>query len=270
MWLAYIVTEGDHRKVSVETSLKRLHPPLSPLTAQAIAPLDLRDDRRGHRLKHLRKAKYWPQIERALHARSIEVYTGPQDVIRCDATTVSGDHEVIEGGLVQFGHSKEDPTRPPIKVMMGSLDPLGMPLATDVLSGEPADDGLSIAVIDRIRVGRSQSSLLFVGDGKMSAWATRPPMAGHQPVSFSPLPFSGTTAEAMEAWIAEGGAKGEAGKLEGMFRTHARGQEGRAAEGYALERPCGAKDRKAHWPEWGGWCDPPGMPTTRERGWKNV
>jgi transposase len=61
-------------------------------------------------------------------------------VIRCDATTVSGEHEVTEAGLLQFGHSKDDPTRPQIKVMMGSLDPLGMPLSTDVLSGERADD----------------------------------------------------------------------------------------------------------------------------------
>ena len=57
------------------------------------------------------------------------------------------------GGLLQFGHSKDDPTRPQIKVMMGSLDPLGMPLATDVLSGERADDGLYIPIIERIRSG---------------------------------------------------------------------------------------------------------------------
>ena len=37
--------------------------------------------------------------------------------------------------------------------MMGSLDPLGMPLATDVLSGERADDGLYIPIIERIREG---------------------------------------------------------------------------------------------------------------------
>jgi transposase len=30
--------------------------------------------------------------------------------------------------------------------MMGSLDPLGMPLATDVLSGDRADDGLYLNV----------------------------------------------------------------------------------------------------------------------------
>ena len=62
-------------------------------------------------------------------------------------------HEVTDGGLLQFGHSKDDPTRPQIKVMMGSLDPLGMPLATDVLSGERADDGLYIPIIKRIEAG---------------------------------------------------------------------------------------------------------------------
>jgi hypothetical protein len=38
----------------------------------------------------LSQPKYWHGIERDLHARSIAVYTLSQDVIRCDATTVSG------------------------------------------------------------------------------------------------------------------------------------------------------------------------------------
>src|SRR5438309_11795184 len=40
IWLAYIVTEGDHRKVSVETYLKGMHHAPGHLTAQVIAPLD--------------------------------------------------------------------------------------------------------------------------------------------------------------------------------------------------------------------------------------
>ncbi len=62
--------------------------------------------------------------------------------IRVDATTVSGRHEVVKGGIFQFGNSKDDPNLPQIKLMSGSLDPLGMPLATDVVSGEKADDKL--------------------------------------------------------------------------------------------------------------------------------
>src|SRR5712692_7391578 len=110
MWLAYIVTEGDHRKVSVETDLKGMKHTLSRLTAQVIEPLDFRDDRLSHLLKHLSKPAYWHEIERDLNERSIEIYDLSQDVIRCDATTVSGDHEVTDDGLVQFGHSK-DPRR---------------------------------------------------------------------------------------------------------------------------------------------------------------
>jgi len=98
-WLAYSLTEGDHRKVSVETSRKGMHHTLSRLTAQVMEPLDLRDDRLRHRLTHLRKKAYGPQIEQDLNARRLEVYAWHQDVIRCDATTVSGAHEVTAGGL---------------------------------------------------------------------------------------------------------------------------------------------------------------------------
>jgi transposase len=123
IWLASMVTEGDHRTVSMETYLKGMRHTLSRLTSQGIEPLDFRDDRLSHLLKHLRKPAYWHQIEHDLHARSIAVYDLAQDVIRCDATTVSGEHEVTEEGLVQCGHSKDDPARPQITVMMGSLDP---------------------------------------------------------------------------------------------------------------------------------------------------
>jgi transposase len=188
IWLASILTEGDHRKVTVETSIQGMHQTLSRLTAQVIEPLDFSDDRLGHLLHHLSQPQYWPQIERDLHARRIEVYALSQDVIRCEATTVSGDHEVTAGGLCQFGQSTDDPPRPPNNLMMGSGAPLGMPLATDGLSGERADDGLDIPVIDRIRRGLKQSGVLFVGDCKMSALDTRASMVGHQHRSLSPLP----------------------------------------------------------------------------------
>src|SRR5437870_4885788 len=249
IWLAYIITEGDHRKVSVETYLKGMHHTLSHLTAQVIEPLDLRDDRLSHLLQHLSKPAYWHQIERDLNARSIAVHALPQDVIRCDATTVSGHHEVTEGGLVQFGHRKDDPTRPQIKVMMGSLDPLGMPLSTDVLSGERADDGLYIPIIERIRRGLNKTGLLFVGDGKMSALDTRASLARHQDWYLSPLPLTGATAEAMDAWITAGVTQGDAGELAQIWRTNDRGHEVLAAEGYECERTCCAPGGDVEWRE---------------------
>jgi transposase len=210
-WLASIVTEGDHRKVSMETYRKGMPHTLSRLTAQAIEPLDFRDDRWSHLLQHLRKPASWHQIERELHARSIEIYDVSQNVIRCDATTVAGAHEVLTEGLFQCGHRKDDPTRPQIKVMLGALEPLGRPLATEVWSGERADDGLYLPIMERMRSGLPKTGLLFVGDWKMSAWATRAYRAQHQDMYLSPLPFTGATAEAMEAWSTEGVTKGNAG-----------------------------------------------------------
>jgi transposase len=249
IWLAYILTEGDHRKVSVEAYITGMHHTLSHLSGQIIEPLDFSDDRLGHLLTHLSKPKYWHAIEQDLNACSMEVYALAQDVIRCDATTVSGDHDVTDGGLLQFGHSKDDPTRPQIKVMMGSLDPLGMPLATDVLSGERADDGLYIPLIKRIEAGLSQTGLLFVGDCKMSALGTRAYVVGRQHVYLSPLPCTGTTAEAMADWISAGMEKARNGALERVFRLNHREEEVLAAEGYEVERTCCLEDGDVPWRE---------------------
>jgi transposase len=252
IWLAYILTEGDHRKVSVETYLKGMHHTLSRLTAQIIEPLDFSDDRLSHLLAHLSKPAYWHKIERDLNEHSIAVYDLSQDVIRCDATTVSGAHEVTEGGLVQFGHSKDEPTRPQIKVMMGSLDPWGMPLATDVVSGERADDGLYLPLMERIRPGLQTPGLLFVGDCKMSALETRAYLVRHQDLYLSPLPLTGSTAEAMDAWISAGVRQGERGALARIMRPNDRGHTVLAAEGYEFERTCeapGAGGDAATWRE---------------------
>jgi transposase len=124
-----------------------------------------------------------------------------------------------------------------------------MPLSTDVLSGERADDGLYLSLMERIRTGLKTPGLLFVGDCKMSALETRASIAGHHDFYLLPLPLTGATAEAMEAWISEGVAKGKSGELAQIFRTNDRGQEVLAAEGYEFERRCGAKGSQEAWTE---------------------
>jgi len=97
--LASILTEEDHRTVSVEASLTGMHHTLSPLSGQSIEPLDGSEDRCGHLLTSLRKPTYWHAIEQDLPACSMAVSALAQAVIRWEATTVSGDHDVTDGGL---------------------------------------------------------------------------------------------------------------------------------------------------------------------------
>ena len=238
VWLAYILSEGDHRKVTMESYVRGMKETLKQTTGQDIEALDFSDDRLAHLLKHLSKRKYWRGIEQELNEPSIEVYDLAREVVRCDATTVSSDHKIEEGGLIQFGHSKDDPSRGQLKLMLGSLDPLGMPLATDVVSGEQADDGLYIPLIERIRADLKQTGLLFVGDCKMSALEIRGYIAKHEHLYLSPLPLTGTTGEEMPGWISQGVEKHRAGELEGILRTNDRGEEVLAASGYEFERRC--------------------------------
>ena len=188
IWLAHILTDGDPRKVAVEGYIKGMQHTLSRLTAQVIQPLDCSDARLSQLLTHVSKPKYWHPIERDLKERSIAVPALPPDMIRCEATPVSGAHEVTAEGWLQFGQSKDAPTRPQIKGMMGAFDPLGLPRAPDVLSGERADDGLYLALMERIRTGVQTTALLCVGDWKRSALATRASIVGHHDLSVAPLP----------------------------------------------------------------------------------
>ena len=73
-----------------------------------------------------------------------------------------------------------------------------------MLSGERADDGLYLPLIERIRTGLQTPGLLFVGDGKMSALDTRAYLARHQDWSLAPWPLTGVTAAAMAAGITVG------------------------------------------------------------------
>ena len=72
----------------------------------------------------------------------------------------------------------------------------------------------------------------------MSALDTRASLARHQDWYLSPLPLTGATAAAMDAWITAGVRKSAAEALTRIWRTDDRGHEVRAAEGYEFARTC--------------------------------
>ncbi len=173
IWLAHILSEGDHRKLTVRDWVRQAHSTLEQVTGLDIRETDFTDDRLTIVLRYLSDATRWQAIEQELGQHLIRVYDLEEQVIRVDATTVSGYREGGEGSLWQFGHSKDDPTLRQIKAMMATLDPLGLPLALEVVSGEQADDPLYVPTIDRVLACRDRQGLLVIGDCKMSALATR-------------------------------------------------------------------------------------------------
>lgn len=212
IWLASLVTAGDHRQGSRATSITGLHHTLSPRRAQRIEPRAGSEDRLSPLLTPLSQPAYGHAIARDLQARSMAMHDWAQHVLRCDATTGLGAHAVSAGGVGPFGQRNDAPPRPHSQVMRGALAPLGRPLVTDGWSGERADDGFDLPLIERMRRGLPKTGLRLVGDGKMSAVDPRAYLARPQAWDVSPWPLTGATAAAMDAWSTAGVTKREAGE----------------------------------------------------------
>jgi transposase len=174
LWLTHILSEADHRLNHVQPWAKpRLHT-LCGATGQQVHPLDLSDDRLAAVLAALSDDTRWPAFEGAFSQQLLRVYDLQPERVRLDTTTASGYWRVTEDGLFQFGHSKDHrPDLPQVKVMLSVLDPLGLPVATDVVPGQRADDPLYLPAIARVRVSVGRQGLLYVGDCKMAALETR-------------------------------------------------------------------------------------------------
>jgi len=110
------------------------------------------------------------------------------------------------------------------------LAPLGMPLATDVVSGERADDPLSLPCIERVQARVGRHGLLDVGDCKMASRETRARLGGPGDFYWCPLPqvqrAAGELDTALEAvW------RGEQ-SLSPVTREGPKGEREVIAEGY--------------------------------------
>ena len=239
IWLAHIVSQGDHRKLTVRDWVRQAHDTLERVIGQSIRDTDFTDDRLTIVLRELSKPAYWHAIEHELGQRTIRVYDLEQKCARVDATTVSGYHEGGEDSLFQFGKSKDHPGLLQVKVMQGALDPLGMPVATDVVSGEQADDGLYIPIIDRMLTILTQAGLLFVGDCKLSALATRAYIHGRGHHYLAPLALIGDTATEMRAWVQD--ALDGKQTLTAIPMVDDQGQALPLVQGYETTRHCTAQ-----------------------------
>lgn len=201
-WLASILSEGDHRlNQAQEWARRRLHVLQGALDAETRA-LDFSDDRLASALDLLSDDEAWSTFEAALNRRTLRVYDLKAQRVRLDTTSASGYWEVTEEGLFQFGHSKDHrPDLPQVKVMLATLDPLGLPLVTQVVSGAQADDPLYIPAIEEVRTGIGRRGLLYVGDGKLMALATRAHLVAGGDYYLAPLSLVQLPQTVVEAYL---------------------------------------------------------------------
>jgi transposase len=201
VWLAFILSEASHCKVHVQDwAAKRIHL-LETLLGQNVRPIECSDDRLSILLRRLHQAD-WPSLEADLWQASCEVYDLPVEQCRLDATTSYGYHTVQPDGLMQYGHSKDHrPDLPQLKLMAAAALPSGYPLAVDIVPGNSADDPLYLPLIQRLRLQLQRKGLLYTGDCKMAALATRADIVAHGDFYLVPLPHTGETQQEFARWL---------------------------------------------------------------------
>jgi len=236
IWLSAILSRGDHRLVHVEPWVAQRLWTLGATTGQAVKRVDFTDDRLESVLRRLSDDMRWAAFESSLNQHTVRVYDLSTARVHVDSTSASAYATVTEGGLFQFGHSKDyRPDLPHVKVMQAVLDPLGMPLATDVVSGERADDPLYVPCIARVQASLGRRGLLYVGDCKMASRETRALIAASGDFYLCPLPqvqlAEGELAAALEAvW------RGERTRIP-VFRERPDGKSELIAEGSEYSVP---------------------------------
>jgi transposase len=248
IWLSSILSRGDHRMVHVEPWVAKRLGTLKTVTGQAVKCVDFTDDRLEIVLRRLSDDPRWAAFESALNQHTVRVYDLGSERVHVDSTSASVYAMVSEGGLFQFGHSKDDrPDLPQVKVMQAVLDPLGMPLATDVVSGERADDPLYLPCIERVQASLGRHGLLYVGDCKMASRATRARIAVVGDYYLCPLPQVQLAEGEFDAAL-EGSYKGEH-TLSAVVREGPKGDPELIAQGYEYPVAMSQKvdDKVANW-----------------------
>lgn len=178
VWLAFIISQADHRLCRVEAWAAERLLLLSACLNKPVRALDFSDDRLAFILDRLGERAKWAPFERDLNQGLLRVYDLRARTVRVDPTTVASYSDADGEGLLQFGHAKNGRADlMQLKVSLSTLDPLGLPLVTQVVGGASADDPLYLPQIKQVQASLGRGGLLYVGDSKMGSLATRAAIA---------------------------------------------------------------------------------------------
>lgn len=204
VWLAFIISQGDHRKSTVQSWVAQHKTTLEHLLKIQISDTDFNDDRLGLLVSAFNNDDAWAHVEEDWWKVSVKVIPPNNGIlaVRVDATTVSGYHTLKEEGMMQLGNSKAHrPDMGQIKIMSSSHQPSNRVIASDIHPGNSADDPLYIPIIDRTKGILGFDGILFLGDCKMAALETRAHIASRQDLYMTPLPSTGGTKKLLDIMI---------------------------------------------------------------------
>jgi transposase len=175
IWLSHILHERDHRMVTVRDWVSERAQTINTLLDLTVRETDCTDDRLATLLTLLGDPITQATLDAALLQRWIRVYRLPTATVRLDSTSVSVYHDdVDDASLLQQGWSKEHrPDLRQFKLMLATLDPLGLPICCQPVAGNRSDNPLYVPAYTAAVAALGTTDVLVVGDSKMGDLPTR-------------------------------------------------------------------------------------------------
>jgi transposase len=204
--LIYIISQSDHRLCAAETWVNTHRITLELVTGWSIGEKDVTDDRLARVVEQFGlQGEACQEIEQKLGKHLIRAYELPTEVVRLDTTSFTVHHEQIESeadSLLRYGHSKDQrPDLRQYRQMLGTLDPTGIPLVSETLPGNGADDPLYWPAWQRMVKVIGHKLFVFLADCKAAAIATRAQIANQGGIYCFPLPLTGQNPALLKQWV---------------------------------------------------------------------
>lgn len=245
VYVSYVVMRCTHFLSPLQAWVAEHRQSLSQALGKPVREADGTDDRMAAVLSDLGDESTRPgePIEQAMGQHVIRAYALPTDTARIDMTTVSVHHPPAnEAGLLRFGHSKDRrPDLRQFKEALGTLDPVGVPLATATLSGEQADDPNYLPIWERLVATLGRPDFLTVADCKLASLANRAHIQSGGGFYLAPLPMTGTTPEELRRWVLRPPRRVQKIRLADQAATDAP-----VGQGFSLTVKCAWTDPDTH------------------------
>lgn len=205
LFITYVIYTLNHRLSRMEEWISEHKNVLEKITGWTINEKDATDDRLGILVGELgendNKIVEFQQIN---GRHMIQAYELPTEIVRYDTTSFNVYHSKNEGNkeLLNRGHSKDNrPDLLQFKQGVGVLDSAGIPLLSETIAGNCADDPLYIPAWRSMVKTVGHSRFLYIADCKAAALETRATISKEEGYYLFPLPQTGTTPDELKRLV---------------------------------------------------------------------
>jgi len=197
VFITYVLHSLTHRFSGVENWVNQHKTVIELATGWQIGQKDATDDRLGRLSEVLGEdEEAVSECQLRMGQSLISAYQLPTEIVRYDTTSFNVYHHPDNGknGILDFGHSKNHRSDLlQFKQGLATLDPAGIPLLSETLSGNRADDPCYLPAWQRMVKTIGKPDFLFIADCKAAALETRAAIDHGKGYYLFPLPMTGQT-----------------------------------------------------------------------------